>query len=82
MASVMGLLGAREADARVRVEALRAEADRILAKLQQAEAVLDRRGIARAELAEALATPEPEEEAGQAAALSLELVAARIEGVP
>ncbi|MBT2524115.1 hypothetical protein J7E91_01385 [Streptomyces sp. ISL-99] len=56
MASVMGLLEERETAARVRVEELQAEADRILAELGVAEAVLERRAIARAELAEALAT--------------------------
>ncbi|WP_149831031.1 hypothetical protein [Streptomyces tailanensis] len=39
------------------VEELQAEADRILAELAAAEAVLERRVIARAELAEALAAP-------------------------
>jgi hypothetical protein len=57
VASVMGLLEDREAVARVRVEELQAEADRILAELAEAEAVLERRAIARAELAEALAAP-------------------------
>lgn len=57
MASVMGLLEEREAVARVRVEELQAEADRILAELLVAEEVLERRVIARAELAEALAAP-------------------------
>lgn len=47
----------REAAARVRVEGLRAEAERVLAELGDAEAVLDRRVIARTELAEALAAP-------------------------
>ncbi|WP_216825569.1 hypothetical protein [Streptomyces sp. P3] len=57
MASVMGLLEEREAVARVRVEELQVEADRILSELAAAEAVLERRAIARAELAEALAAP-------------------------
>ncbi|WP_406257257.1 hypothetical protein [Streptomyces chartreusis] len=57
MASVMGLLEERETAARVRVEELRAEADRVLAELGEAEAVLERRVIARGELAEALAAP-------------------------
>ncbi|MFE2520976.1 hypothetical protein [Streptomyces mirabilis] len=57
MASVMGLLEEREAAARVRVEELQAEADRILSELASAEAVLERRAIARVELAEALAAP-------------------------
>lgn len=55
MASVMGLLEERETAARVAVEELQAEADRILAELGSAEAVLERRVIACAELAEALA---------------------------
>lgn len=57
MASVMGLLEVREAAARVRVEELQAEADRVLAELAAAEGVLERRLIAKAELAEALAAP-------------------------
>ncbi|WP_242434323.1 hypothetical protein [Streptomyces sp. CB01580] len=57
MASVMGLLEEREAAARARVEELQAEADRIQSELAAAEAVLDRRVIARVELAEALAAP-------------------------
>ncbi|WP_329576634.1 MULTISPECIES: hypothetical protein [unclassified Streptomyces] len=57
MASVMGLMEEREAAARVRVEGLQAEAERILAELGAAEAVLERRVIAKAELAEALAGP-------------------------
>ncbi len=59
MASVMGLLEAREAAARVRVDELRAEAERVLAELADAEGLLERRAIAIAELAEALAAPEP-----------------------
>ncbi|WP_264937569.1 hypothetical protein [Streptomyces sp. A012304] len=51
----MGLLEEREAAARVRAEELRAEVERITAELADAEAVLQRRVIARAELAEALA---------------------------
>ncbi|MDV9171956.1 hypothetical protein R6V09_17740 [Streptomyces sp. W16] len=57
MTSVMGLLEEREAAARVRVEGLQAEADRILAELGLAETVLERRVIALAELAEAVAAP-------------------------
>ncbi|MFD5164519.1 hypothetical protein ACFWMJ_41935, partial [Streptomyces hawaiiensis] len=57
VASVMGLLEERETAARVRVEELRAEADRVLAELGEAQAVLERRVIARGELAEALAAP-------------------------
>ncbi|MFI6056552.1 hypothetical protein ACIBCO_41705 [Streptomyces violascens] len=57
MTSVMGLLEEREAAARVRVEGLQAEAERVLAELGDAEAVLERRVIARTELAEALAAP-------------------------
>ncbi|WP_432190371.1 hypothetical protein [Streptomyces sp. Tue6028] len=59
MASVMGLLEERETAARVRVEELQAEADRVLAELGEAETVLERRVIARAKLAEALAAPGP-----------------------
>ncbi|MFJ2865933.1 hypothetical protein [Kitasatospora sp. NPDC087314] len=59
MASIMGLLEDREAAARVRVDELRGEAERVLAELADAEAVLERRTIAIAELAEALAAPEP-----------------------
>lgn len=55
MASVMGLLEERETAARAAVEELQVEADRILAELGVAEAVLERRVIARVELAEALA---------------------------
>jgi hypothetical protein len=57
VASVMGLLEERERAARVRVEEFQAEADRILAELGEAEKVLDRRSIARAELVEALSAP-------------------------
>lgn len=53
----MGLLEERETAARVRVEELQAEADRVLAELREAETVLERRVIAQAELAEALAAP-------------------------
>ncbi|WP_405940787.1 hypothetical protein [Streptomyces sp. NBC_00207] len=60
MASVMGLLEARETAAQVRVEELGEEAERVLAELAKAEAVLERRAIARLELAEALSEPEPE----------------------
>lgn len=45
------------AAARVRVEELQAEADRILSELAAAEVVLERRAIARVEPAEALAAP-------------------------
>ncbi|WKX14074.1 hypothetical protein [Streptomyces sp. NL15-2K] len=41
--SVMGLLEEREAAARVRAEELRAEAERVLAQLAEAEGVLERR---------------------------------------
>ncbi|GCB53484.1 hypothetical protein SNL152K_10841 [Streptomyces sp. NL15-2K] len=43
MTSVMGLLEEREAAARVRAEELRAEAERVLAQLAEAEGVLERR---------------------------------------
>ncbi|MFF9042321.1 hypothetical protein ACF090_43695 [Streptomyces sp. NPDC014892] len=59
MASVMGLLEERETAARVRVEELRAGADRVLAELGEAEMPLARRVIARAEPAEVLAVPGP-----------------------
>ncbi|MFE6904432.1 hypothetical protein ACFVFJ_47980 [Streptomyces sp. NPDC057717] len=55
MASVMGMLEARESAARMQVEELRAEADRVRAELAEAEAVLERRVVALTELAEALA---------------------------
>jgi hypothetical protein len=58
VASVKGLLEEREVSARVRVEGLRAEAERVLAELGEAEAVLERRVIALEELAEALAAPD------------------------
>ncbi|MCA1846183.1 MAG: hypothetical protein LC792_23920 [Actinobacteria bacterium] len=57
MTSVMGLLEERETAARVRAEELRAQAERIAAELGEAEAVLERRMIARVELAEALSAP-------------------------
>lgn len=74
----MGLLEERETAARVRVEELRAEADRIGAALREAEAVLERRVIAVAELAEALGGPEPDAPAGggEPAAVEAEPVAA------
>ncbi|WP_093804382.1 hypothetical protein [Streptomyces sp. Wb2n-11] len=55
MASVLGLLEAREAAARARVEDLREAAARAAAVLEAAEIELDRRVIAREELVEALA---------------------------
>lgn len=54
MASVMGLREAREVAARVRIDELRGEAERVPGELALAEAVLDRRVVALAELAEAL----------------------------
>jgi hypothetical protein len=54
VASVRGLLEEREAAARVAVEELRVEADRVLAALGEAETLLERRSIAVEELAEAL----------------------------
>lgn len=51
MASVTGLSQERETAARVRVENLQAEADRIPAEPGEAETVLERRVIARAEAA-------------------------------
>lgn len=55
MASVLGMLEAREAAARARVEDLREAAARAAAVLEAAEIELDRRVIAREELVEALA---------------------------
>lgn len=55
MASMLGLLEAREASARERVEVLREEAARAVAALAAGEIELDRRVIAREELVEALA---------------------------
>ncbi|WP_405680953.1 hypothetical protein OG239_02310 [Streptomyces sp. NBC_00868] len=55
VASMLGLLEAREAVARERVEDLREEAARAAAALKVAEIELDRRLIAREELVEALA---------------------------
>jgi hypothetical protein len=58
-----GLLEDRERAARVVAEELRAEAERILAELDEAEMVLERRVIAVEELVEALAVPEEAEDA-------------------
>ncbi|MFJ7913174.1 hypothetical protein [Kitasatospora sp. NPDC096204] len=55
MPSVMGLLEDRKLAAGQRVEELRAEVERVLAELAEAEAVLERRVIAVVELSEALA---------------------------
>jgi hypothetical protein len=55
MASMLGLLEARETAARERVEDLREEAARTAAALPAAEIELDRRVIAREELVDALA---------------------------
>ncbi len=55
MASMLGLLEARETAARERVEDLREEAARTAAALEAAEIELDRRVIAREELVDALA---------------------------
>ncbi|GAA3784456.1 hypothetical protein GCM10022403_018880 [Streptomyces coacervatus] len=68
MTSVMGLLEERETAARVRTEELLAEAERVLAELAVAEGVLERRVIARAELAEALAAPDEAVDARRQAA--------------
>ncbi|WP_241775977.1 hypothetical protein [Streptomyces exfoliatus] len=56
---MLGLLEAREAAARERVEDLREEADRAAQALEAAEIELDRRVIARGELAEAWLCPMP-----------------------
>ncbi|MEU3462944.1 hypothetical protein ABZ721_23735 [Streptomyces sp. NPDC006733] len=58
----MALLEARESAAQVRVEDLRGQAERVLAELREAEGVLERRVIARVELAEAMAEPGREAE--------------------
>lgn len=55
MTSVMWLVEEREASARARAEDLRVQAEQILAELAEVEAVLERRMIAREELAETLA---------------------------
>ncbi|WEB45445.1 hypothetical protein MOV08_43300 [Streptomyces yunnanensis] len=55
VASVLGMLEEREAAARVRVEGLREEVAWLAEVLEAAEIELDRRGIAREELVEALA---------------------------
>ncbi|MEU8893959.1 hypothetical protein [Streptomyces sp. NPDC048442] len=55
MASMLGLLEAREVSARERVEVLREEAARAAAALEAGEIELDRRVIAREELIDALA---------------------------
>ncbi|MFA3840399.1 hypothetical protein [Streptomyces aureus] len=52
---VLGILEEREAAARVRVKELQVDVHRVLAALATAEAVLERRVIARTGLAEALA---------------------------
>ncbi|MEJ8632348.1 hypothetical protein [Streptomyces sp. MS2.AVA.5] len=75
MTSVMGLLEERETVARVRAEELRAEAERVLAELSDAEAVLERRVIARVELAEALAAPAAGAEVGEPRRAAVEPVA-------
>lgn len=63
MPLVMGLPEEREVAARVRAQELRAELERISAELADAEAVLERRWIARTELAEALAAGHEETQA-------------------
>ena len=80
MPSVMGLLEEREAAARVRAEELRAEMGRITAELADAEAVLERRVIARTELAEALAARGEEDK--QAPAAGAQEASAVTEKVP
>ncbi|MFD3487430.1 hypothetical protein [Streptomyces sp. NPDC058665] len=55
MASMLGLLEAREVSARERVDVLREEAARAAAALEAGEIELDRRVIAREELVDALA---------------------------
>ena len=65
MASMLGLLEAREASARERVEALREEAARVAAALEAGEIELDRRVIAREELVDALAAAAAETTAAE-----------------
>lgn len=85
MASVLGLLEAREADARERIDRLREEADRVLAELGEAERCLDRLVIARETVAEVLNGPVVQ---GQAAAgadavpAGVMVVPSRREGLP
>src|SRR6476661_3795389 len=57
MASVLGLLEARESAAREVIERLREEADRVLAELGEAQAGLERLVIARETVAEVLNGP-------------------------
>lgn len=66
MASVVGLLEARELAARERVEGLREEADRVLAELAEAETDWEGWVIARQRVGEVLAAP-PEREVAVAA---------------
>lgn len=86
VASMLGLLEAREAAARERVEGLREEAARAAVALEAAEIELDRRVIAREELVEALAvsaeatTDVEEAEGGSEAASSSAPVSAAVAG--
>ncbi|MDT0460324.1 hypothetical protein RM550_32160 [Streptomyces sp. DSM 41527] len=73
MASVMGMLEARESAARMRVEELRAEAERVRAELAKAEAVLERRVVALTELAEALAADAVPQEPVRSAPVPVEV---------
>ncbi|MEC4021125.1 hypothetical protein [Streptomyces sp. H27-D2] len=66
MTSMLGLLEAREASARERVEVLREDAARAAAALEAGEVELDRRVIAREELIEALAASAAESTATDA----------------
>lgn len=68
VASMLGLLEARESAARERVEDLREEAARMAAALEAAEIELDRRVIAREELVDALAVSAEETSAAAEAA--------------
>lgn len=68
VASMLGLLEARESAARERVEDLREEAARMAAALEAAEIELDRRVIAREELVDALAVSAEETTAAAEAA--------------
>ncbi|MBP2360826.1 hypothetical protein JOF59_003226 [Streptomyces clavifer] len=68
MTSMLGLLEAREACARERVEVLREEAARAAAALEAGEVELDRRVIAREEFVDALAESAAESAAATEAA--------------
>jgi len=80
MTSVLGLLEAREASARERVEVLREEAARAAAALEAGEVELDRRVIAREELVDALAASAAESTAATEAKGGEEVAPAALPG--